>query len=202
MKKGLIIFLAALALAVMAAPAFADNPEIKAIYMTGTDELSDMPGTDHLLANEIGYEDYPWLYLKLEQGIASVTGHWYYDIAGDGSNEEANLAFSLPILTQTTADWKVITGTDKQGNTTYNTFWLTRLDWDTVKVASTKWWEVQDILAYDINNILLNEGADKSAHYKVGPEGGTTPVPEPISSALFLLGAGAFGLKIARKKKA
>ena len=28
------------------------------------------------------------------------------------------------------------------------------------------------------------------------------PVPEPISSTLFLLGAGAFGLKMVRRKKA
>ncbi len=80
---------------------------------------------------------------------------------------------------------------NEDGPNQQNTFWFTPLNWNSIKQAGV--WTVKGYFQVDdAPHTLFKSGADQHTF---------TVTPEPISMALFGLGAGALGLKRMRRKK-
>lgn len=184
---------------------FADKnyQAVNFVDIVETPSINDLPSGSppSLTGNTLTLGYIPWLYAELEPEVYRFAGDWYFDLNGGGNSQDYLKTFDVFVTDQMDADWKVVTGSLTQGKKLYTTFWITRLDWNLVKNAGEKWWEVQNFKTYDASGNLLASGPNKNAHYKVFIDEVAPPVPEPISSALFLLGAGALGIKLYRRKK-
>jgi len=93
---------------------------------------------------------------------------------------------------QNSTKWEVLGHVDLESTTDAKS-WLTLSDWSGMPTGK---WRVAALLSND------EPGSDMCCSGKcVYFERVTKPVPEPVSSALFLLGAGALGLRLYRKRK-
>jgi len=119
----------------------------------------------------------PWLYLKLATEQTEATGTWWFWNKG---NQDYELSFDTALLT---APWLKEESSNPDGS---RNIWLTRTD-ITDFTAHDQWWHVNNVHAS-----CPNGGGSTKYHV----------TPEPASTALFILGAAAFGFGIFRKKTA
>lgn len=122
-------------------------------------------------------DETPWLFLRLKDSVNQVKGDWWFWNKG---NQERLLSFDTTNLSESLWDKRESGNSDGTKN-----LWLTRLDIEDV-TASDKWWKINNVHS-------SNPKGGGAAKYHV--------IPEPISSVLFLLGAGALaGVKRLRKR--
>ncbi len=101
-----------------------------------------------------------------------------------------------------TSDWKFGGNTlgeaDENGTADQANFWVSPLNWNSIR--QTGLWTVDSAfqIIHKSNGNNLGSGTD-STTFTVGEA--PTVTPEPVSMALFGLGAGALGLKRLRRKK-
>lgn len=170
---GSLILIALCAGGILSGNAFAKQNEdknggggngIEDIYMTSY----DLNSLDNFLKKDSFQEDEtPWLYLRLKDSVNQVTGDWWFWNKG---NQERLLSFDTTDLSKSLWDKRESGNSDGTKN-----LWLTRLDIEDV-TASDKWWKINNVHS-------SNPKGGGAVKYHV--------TPEPISSALFLLGAGA-----------
>ena len=123
--------------------------------------------------DSFGEDETPWLFLKLKKADDQVEGDWWFWNKGNQGGQEFSFDTADP-----SPNLEIEDSVNSDG-TKY--LWLTRKDIDNVK-ASKHWW-----------HIYAHSGNSGAAKYRV--------TPEPVSSALFLLGAGALaGVRRLRKK--
>ncbi|MCX7927463.1 MAG: PEP-CTERM sorting domain-containing protein [Candidatus Omnitrophica bacterium] len=135
---------------------------------------------DFLEQENFVVQDTPWLYMKLHDSVYRVTGNWWFWNKG---NQNYLLTFDTQALDPNL--WQSVAS----DNSDYTkNLWLRRLD-ITQYTAHDQWWHINQVKAYGLN------GGKHQTKYHV--------TPEPISSALFLVGAAAFGLRrfTGKKKK-
>ncbi len=133
---------------------------------------------DDFLKKDIFTEDQtPWLYLKLKDSVSDVTGDWWFWNKG---NQDYSLSFDTSDLD--TSLWNKQESDNPDGT---KNLWLTRFDLEDV-VNHDQWWHVNNVHS-------VNPNGGGSAKYHVNPE--------PVSSALFLLGAGALGSRSWLRKR-
>lgn len=81
-------------------------------------------------------------------------------------------------------------------------FWLTPGDWDSVKHEGN--WDIKTFFIVDKpNSFAIGDlfGGSEGTPQITRPYRFSVTTPEPVSSALFLMGSGILGLKARRKKK-
>jgi len=176
MKKALILAI----LAVFVCVPFALANDVK---REATIEITKAQDTNFLTAfqreNEIYLSDTPYFYLNPILSTEKLTGIWW----GPGADKDA-----------ASSKFDTSLGASDPNFAYYwdsNSFWINRLGANALGE-----WHIQKV---EIDGISVKTN---SINYKILEDKVTPPVPEPISSSLFLLGAGALAFKKFRRKKA
>ena len=180
-KSFLILIMCFFAVVLLAGNVFAKNGQ-----GNGKSGLNGNGIVDIYMTHEDSFEEYdtfcendtPWLYLKVKDSVTKVTGDWWFWNKG---NQSSLLSFDTSNFDMDL--WSMKDVPDNSDDT--RNIWLSRLDLENV-TAHDQWWHVTNVHSSSPNG----GGATK---YHV--------TPEPVSSMLFLVGAGAFAVASRRRKK-
>lgn len=149
--------------------------DFDAEMVTGNGFETVQPGTPST------YLDYqtPYLFLEADSSfLHTFTSSWWWK--NDVTNKWTKVGF---------------TSDEEESTTLKNWYTLAGIDWSTdERLGEWRVVSTMDVLEDDCDIDCMVSG--KCSYFNRV----TAPVPEPISSTLFLLGAGAFGLRLRRRK--